>query len=156
MASDERGRRADTTSRASREDAERRAMYARSRADSVSGMEKLEANPVFKKVCVDSSALQLGALRAARAGLALNLVASDGRGRLFVWNSQEKLLHYVDIHRSDSLPSGSGVPALFANKNFKVCVCNATERRSKESRFCSNWKRRGAGNLNTVCREIKA
>ena len=55
-----------------------------------------------------------------RLRLHLNLVASDGRGHLFVWNSEEKLLHYVDVQHSDSLNSSVDTPSLFSSKTFKV------------------------------------
>lgn len=83
------------------------------------GFEKLQSNPIFKKACL----VQQGEVEnktAPRPRLHLNLVASDGRGHLFVWNSEEKLLHYVDVQHSDSLNSSVDTPSLFASKSFKT------------------------------------
>lgn len=96
---------------------ERRSKTFRGRAsaESASRFEKLQSNPIFKKACVQGEAD-----KTARPRLGLNLVASDGRGHLFVWNSEEKLLHYVDVQHSDSVNAGADAPSLIASKNFKV------------------------------------
>ena len=100
---------------------EKRPKVVRARAEALR-FDKLQSNPIFKKAC-----LHQDADRTARPRLALNLVASDGRGHLFVWNSREKLLHFVDVQHSDSLNAGADVPSLFASKDFKVRDFNFCE-----------------------------
>jgi hypothetical protein len=95
---------------------EKRSKAFRARSESASRFEKLQSHPIFKKACLQEEPEKT----AIRPRLGLNLVASDGRGHLFVWNSKEKLLHYVDVQHSDSLNANAGVPSLFASKAFKV------------------------------------
>ncbi|KAG0574793.1 hypothetical protein KC19_VG291700 [Ceratodon purpureus] len=93
---------------------DRRSKTFRGRPESASRYEKLQSNEIFKRVCVQEEAE-----KTARPRLGLNLVASDGRGHLFVWDSREKLLHYVDVQHSDSLNADADTPSLFASKRFK-------------------------------------
>ena len=100
---------------------ERWTKFARARGgENVSRYDKLQINPMFRKVCVPTSTGQSEAERTARPRVSLNLLASDGRGRLFAWDSQEKLLLYVDVQHSDSLHGTADNAALFASKTFKV------------------------------------
>ena len=96
---------------------ERRSKTFRRRPESASRYKKLQSNEIFKRVCVQEEAE-----KTARPRLGLNLVASDGRGHLFVWDSREKLLHYVDVQHSDSLNADADTPSLFASKGFKVSL----------------------------------
>lgn len=100
---------------------ERRPKFARARGgENASRYDNLQSNPMFRKVCVPTSTAPSEAERTARPRVSLNLLASDGRGRLFAWDSQEKLLLYVDVQHSDSLHGTADNAALFASKTFKV------------------------------------
>ncbi len=90
------------------------------RQDGSSGvLQKLQTNPVFQK----SRVADPSSFESVRPRIPLQLLAYDGRGHLFVWNSQEKLLHFVDVQHSDSSRSGntSNSASLLSKKDFKVC-----------------------------------
>uniref|UniRef100_A0A7I4E0B5 Nucleoporin Nup88 n=1 Tax=Physcomitrium patens TaxID=3218 RepID=A0A7I4E0B5_PHYPA len=95
---------------------EKRSKVFRGRAEgSASRFDKLQSNPIFKKVCLEGEDE-----KTSRPRLGLNLIASDGRGHLFAWNSKEQLLHHVEVQHSDSLKANADNPSLFASKIFKT------------------------------------
>jgi hypothetical protein len=93
------------------------------RQDGSSGvLQKLQMNPVFQK----SRMADPSSFESVRPRIPLQLLAYDGRGHLFVWNSQEKLLHFVDVQHSDSSRSGntSNSASLLSKKDFKSVKMN--------------------------------
>ena len=60
--------------------------------------------------------------------LPLNLIAYDRCGRLFVWNSSQRLLHCVEIDQPETSSSSSSsthsekASTLLSRKNFKVFI----------------------------------
>ncbi|CAM6088490.1 unnamed protein product [Calypogeia fissa] len=84
--------------------------------------DKLENHLVFKQGRVNTAALILkDSSEGWRPCIALKLIAYDGLGRLFVWDSERKQLHYVEIQRSDSLQAFASEPStLLASRKFQT------------------------------------
>ncbi|KAL2614047.1 hypothetical protein R1flu_025739 [Riccia fluitans] len=86
-----------------------------------SDYEKVETHHIFKHTKFNYYMLAKDTLEGSRPRIPLNLIAYDGRGRLFVWDSEEKLLRFVEIQRSDLLHSFAGDSgALLAGKESKM------------------------------------
>lgn len=90
--------------------------------DRKSSYEKVEGHQIFKHAKVASHVLQKDILEGSRTRISTNLIAHDTHGRLYVWDSEEKLLRFVEVQRSDFLHSfGDDSGTILATKDSKVC-----------------------------------
>ncbi|BBM97550.1 nuclear pore complex protein Nup88 [Marchantia polymorpha subsp. ruderalis] len=89
--------------------------------DRKSSYEKVEGHQIFKHAKVASHVLQKDILEGSRTRISTNLIAHDTHGRLYVWDSEEKLLRFVEVQRSDFLHSfGDDSGTILATKDSKT------------------------------------